>query len=123
MPLNKRNTRVFHRTLFATELESVTLLKRDDDQREGVVTSYTLFQVRWSSIRKTGQQIQADETSDHRRQLHIPRVELERIGVHYINSLDRFVDEQNRTWEPESTTEIAIRLWENHVDVYCKRLN
>jgi len=44
MPLNKHNCRVFHRTLFAGILETVTLLKRNDDQQENVVQSYVLFQ-------------------------------------------------------------------------------
>ena len=121
MPLNKTNTRTFHRTLYAGILEKVTLLKREDDLRQGTVTSYTVYQIRWSRVYKSGEPFQGDMHSDHRRTIHIPRVELDRIGVAYINPADRFVDEQNRIWQPESTTQIVIPLFSNHICVDCLR--
>lgn len=123
MPLNKRNTKVFHRTLYAGILESVILLKRNDDQQEGTVTAIQLFQVRWGQIAKTGEPIAGDMSSEHTRTLHIPRCELDRVGVWYINAADRFQDEQGRIWEPESTTTIDVKLFENHLCVNCKRLD
>ena len=125
MPLNKHNQRVFHRTLFAGILESVTLLKRGDDQQQGTVRSILLFQCRWGLITRTGETIQGGMLSDHRRTLHIPRVELDRcnVGVQYINPADRFIDEQGRHWQPESTTEIREKLFEVHVCVDCLRVD
>lgn len=43
MPLRKNNTRTFHRTLYAGELQTITLLKRGDDQQEGTVRKVILF--------------------------------------------------------------------------------
>ena len=123
MPLNKRNTKTFHRVLYSTEMESVTLLKREDDQREGVVTSLILYQCRWSRIFKQGEPYQGDMFSDHTRVLHIPRVELDRVGVPYINAIDRFIDEQGRWWQPESTTLIRIQLFENQLCIACLRVD
>jgi hypothetical protein len=122
VPLNKNNTRTFHRTLYAGQLETVTLLKRDDDQRQGVVRSVKLFECRWSAIAKTGETYDGDMVSDHRRQLHIPRIIMDRAGVNYINPADRFVDKEGRTWCPESTEVIDIKLFENHICVMCQRL-
>lgn len=117
MPLNRRTTRTFHRRLYATELESVTLLKRKDDQKQGTVTSHKLFQCRWSRTIKTGEPLAGEMLSSHAAQLHIPRIELDRIKVHYINPIDRFIDRKGRTWQPESTTTITEKLFSNHVCV------
>jgi hypothetical protein len=122
MPLNKHNTRVFHRRLYSGILESVTLKKRNDDQQAGTVRSIRLHQVRWSRTFKTGEPIAGDVTSSESRTLHIPRVELDRVGVAYINSLDRFVDEQGGVWQPESTTTITVKLFLNHLCVACLRV-
>ncbi len=121
--INKQTTTTFHRTLFATEMESVVCLKRDDDQREGVVTSYKLFDCRWSITQKTGNPIQGEMSSNHRRTLHVPRVEMRRVGINYFNAADRFVDIQGRIWQPESTTMLDIKLFENHYDIECLRVD
>lgn len=121
MPLNKRNTKGFHRVLYGGQLEKVTLLKRDPNLRAMVVTSHLLFTCWWSDLTKTGQQLDNDVTSNHRRKLHIPTSELKRVGVNYINPLDVFIDEQGRHWQPESTTTIEAKLWENHLDIECLR--
>lgn len=123
MPLNARNQRTFHRTLFAGILESVTLLKRDDNQRQGTVRSIRLHQCRKSLQTKTGETIQADISSDHRTIWHLPRVELDRVGVAYLNPADRIVDDSGKYWQPESTTEITVKLFEVHVDLVCLRID
>ena len=122
MPLNQRNSRVCHRTLFAGILEKVTILKRGDDQREGTVTAYKVFQCRKSLITKTKEPIAGDMLADHRLIWHIPRVELDRVGINYLNPADRIVDGLGRIWQPESTTTITIKLFETHIDVHCLRV-
>lgn len=128
MPLNAANTRVFHRTLYAGQLQTITLLKRNDDQQEGTVTSYLLFDCRRSSISKTGEPIQAGMTSEHRTTWQIPRIELDRQGITHIMPADRFVDMDSpdgflRYWQPESTTEIRDKLFQNQVFVDCLRID
>ncbi len=122
MPLNERTTRTFHRTLYAGILQTVTLLKRDNDQQMGTVTSFKMFGCRWSKIFKSGEPIFKDILSSHPRTLHIPRIELDRIGIEFITPADRFVDKKNRVWQPESTTTITVKLFENHVCVDCLRV-
>lgn len=117
MPLNRRTTRGFHRLLYATELETVTLLKRKDDQKQGTVTSHRVHQCRWSRTIKTGEPMAGEMLSSHAAQLHIPRVEMDRLGIHYFNPTDRFIDRKGRTWQPESTTTIIEKLFLNHVCV------
>ncbi len=119
MPLNPQNCRFFHRTLYAGWNETVTLLKRADDMQAHQVTPYVLYDVRWSKIFKTGQPIAGQMSSDHRRTVHVPRIELERIGVAYINALDRFVDIQGRYWQPESTSLITVKLGLVHICIDC----
>jgi hypothetical protein len=109
--------------LYAGQTESVTLLKRNDDQQEGTVRAITLFDCRRSMITKTGQAINQDTTSEMRTIWHIPSLELERNGVNWINPLDQIRDNQNRYWEPESTTEIIVRLFSTQVDVQCLRID
>lgn len=120
MGLRAATVRTFHRTLYAGILESVTLLKRHDDQAQGTVDTHRLFQCRWSMIFKQGQTLGGEMLASHTRVLHIPRIELDRIGVHYINPTDRFIDKDGRTWQPESPTQIIEKLFEQHVCVQCK---
>ena len=122
MPLRHGNTRTFHRTLFGGFLETITLLKRKDDQQQGTVTSYTLFQCRRGLIIKTGEPLAGDMSSDHRTVWHLPRIELDRIGVPYISAADRIVDSQGRVWQPESTTQIEDKLFENQLAIQCLRI-
>jgi hypothetical protein len=123
VPINRFNQKFMMRGLYAGQLEDVTLLKRGDDQQQGAVRSAKLFGCRWSKIYKTGQTIQGDMVGDHRRQLHIPAAELERVGVAYLNPTDRFVDQSGRYWQPESTTTITIKLLETHFCVQCLRVD
>ena len=121
MPMNARNQRTFHRTLYAGMLEKITLLKRNDNQQQGTVRAITLYQCRRSMIFKKGQTIAGDELSDHRVTWHIPRVELDRVGVAFLNPLDIIKDNKNRYWQPESPTTITVKLFEVHVCVDCLR--
>ncbi len=123
MPLNKRTTRVFHRNLYATELVKVTCLKRNDDQQQGTVRSVVLYQCRFSKILKHGQAIQGEMASDHWSWLHIPDIQMQRAGIQYFNVLDRFVDQQGRTWNPESGDTIRSQLFENQICILVRMLD
>lgn len=123
MPLSKKNTTVFHRRLYSGILEPVILLKRNDDQQQGTVRSIQLYQCWWGVVLRTGEPIQSSQTSDSRRTVHVPLVELRRVGVAYINGADRFVDLAGRYWNPESTTLISQLLFENHVAIDCMRID
>lgn len=125
MPLNISDFRTFYKRLYGGVgvLETVTLLKRDDDQLEGVVTAYRIFNARRSLIYKSGQAIFQDMTSAHRVRWHIPYPEIERVGIHYLNVLDRIVDPQGRYWQPESNTTITSKLQDNHFCLECLRVD
>lgn len=124
MPLTRYNTRTFHRHLYGPGiLETVTLYKRDDDQSAGTVRAVTLFDVRFSRVFKTGEPLKNDMASDHRAEIHIPRIELDRAGVNYINALDRFLRRiDGSLWQPESDTLVTVKLMLNHVCVQCRML-
>ena len=123
MPLCRQNTRTFHRALYGTILEKITLLKRGNDQQEGTVRALVIYQARRSMITKTGEPIQGDMSSDHQVVWHLPDVELARVGVAYINSLDRIVDKEGRYWQPEAGTLITVKLFGNHHCVACLRVD
>lgn len=113
MPLNRRNSSVFHRTLYAGQLEKITLLKRGDDQQEGQVVAYSLFQCRRGNLSKHGEAIQGEMACFHSAQWLLPNVELRRIGVNYINVLDRIIDQFNMWWQPESGQTISLSQFDN----------
>src|SRR5690242_6017468 len=121
MPIRKNNQRDIHRKLFAGETETVTLLKRDDDQRERVVRAVTLRHCRKSGYTKQGQAIQREMSSHEYCTWYLAGEDLAKAGVAYINALDRIVDKQNRHWSPESTVPVIVKLFENEVDVMCWR--
>jgi hypothetical protein len=124
MPMRKSNTRTFHRRLYGGQLQRLTLLKRDDDLRQGTVRALQLFQTRRGAITKTGQTLQHDMVTNQRCTWQLPRTELDRVGVAYINPLDRFVDPvEGGTWQPESTTSISVKLFGNWVSVDCLRID
>lgn len=118
-----KTTRFFHRWLFSGRTEKVKLLKRKDNQQQGTVTEYALYECRWAGITKQGETIQQDIQVGHRRILHVPVSELERIGVEYINPADRFVDKENRYWQPESDDTIFVKMFGNHLDIPCQRID
>lgn len=114
MPLSKRNSAVFHKTLYAGQLERVTLLKRGDDQSEGQVIAYELHSCRRGNLSKTGEAIQGEMAVSHSAQWIIPCTELRRVGVNYINVLDRIVDQFNMWWQPESPNNITLSQFDNY---------
>lgn len=122
MTLNKNTVNEFHTMLYAGILESVTVLKRDDDQKSGTVRSVRMHECRWSKIHRTGEPIEVSMTSNNRRSIHIPKIEMERVGITHFNSLDRIVDEEGRHWQPESTTSITEKLFQRHICIDCLRV-
>ena len=129
MPMNRRNTKVMHRRLMADIDLVVRLHKRGDDQRQGTVRALILYQCRRSRIGKTGETFQGDMVSDHRVVWHIPVVELNRVGVQYLNALDRIEEIRGpgavpgRFWQPEGSTDLDLKLFENYYDIYCLRVD
>lgn len=122
--LRKKTMRNAHRYISSGRQERVEVLKRDDDQRQGTVTRYLLFQCRWAPrIDRTGEPIQSDMLVDHSRILHVPVVELKRVGINHINPADRFIDIEGRYWQPESSTDITEKLYSLHLDIYCLRVD
>lgn len=73
-------------------------------------------------ITKGGQTLDGDMTTDHTITWHIPRVELDRVGINYLNPLDIIVDKFDRYWQPEAPNTIDIKLIETRLDINCKRL-
>lgn len=127
MALTRHTTRTFHRKLYAGWNQTVRLLKRGDNQKQGTVTSYLLFDVRRERTTKQSQTIQAEMSADHRTVWHIPLVELERVGIRFLNPLDRIEQiegiEAGRFWQPESTVTIDTKLDGNHLCVSCLRVD
>jgi hypothetical protein len=128
MPLRKINQRTFYKRLYSGQLKTITLLKRNVDLQQGTVTTYTMYGVRRSRITKTGETIQADMTSNHRTVWHIPRTEMDRLGLTDINALDRIVEQsiyptETRWWQPESTVTIDIKLFEDMITIACVRID
>ena len=123
MPIGPKNQRTFHKRLYSGMLETVRLLKRGNDQQQGTVTAYTLFQCRRSIISRTGESIQQDIEVDTRTVWHLPTIELERIGVAFINNLDRIVDNIGRYWQPEANVLIQHKLFSTHSHVHCLRVD
>lgn len=119
MPLNKNNCKVFHRTLYAGQLVTVTLLKRNDDLQQGTVRKITLHQCRQSRETKSGQTIQQDVTAGKTTVWHIPRVELDRVGVAYLSALDRIIGDNGAYWQPEAPNRIEVKLFRNMINLDC----
>lgn len=124
MGLTKQNQRIFYKNLYRGWLESVTLLKRNNDQQQGTVTSYTLANVRPRRIYHTGEAIDGSMASADKRGFLIPDAELAAVGlsVRDINALDVIVDENGRHWQPEAPKSIEIKLGGNYVGVECVRI-
>ncbi len=125
--LRRETSRTSTRKVFGPGItETVTLLKRDDDQRQGVVRALTIYGARRSAIAKGGETIQGDNTVDHRTVWHLPLRRLQEVGVAYISALDRIVQtreglEKGWTWEPEGTTMIDVKLLGAEIDLACLR--
>lgn len=118
------------RHLYAGQTQTITLLKRGDDQRQGVVTSHKLFRCRRSQYTRTGENIQGEMTADSRTVWHIPGIELKRVGIKYLNSADRIIEDHDQSnqlltqefwkhWQPEADVAIATKLHGNEIDIAC----
>jgi hypothetical protein len=125
MPLNRDNTRSFYQKTFAGSgtLETITLLKRGDNQQQGTVTAYVLFNCRRSRIHKAGTTIQETMTYRNWAVWHVSRCELDQAGVPYLTKLDRIVDSEGRHWQPETPEDLDIKLFENQIDIPCQRVD
>lgn len=123
MSIKRRLGGQFRRRLYGDILQTMTLRKRGDGQLQGQVDDYTLFRVRQGAITKTGNPIHADMTTNHTCTIHIPRGELDRVGVNYLNALDQLIDEKGRYWQPEADTNIDVRLFEDEICVSCERID
>lgn len=127
MVIDRWNQRKFHTTLYAGMgmLQKVKLLKRGPDQKQGTVTAYILYNCRRSVVDRQGQTLRGPLSSKSKTIWHIPREELDRVGVHYLTALDRIVDIQygTGTWQPEAPDRITVKLLAVHVDVPCIGLN
>jgi|SRR6185312_4121093 len=123
MVMTRLNSRTFHRFLYAGEMETVVLLKRNDDQQEGTVTAYRLFECRRGNISKTGQAIQGDMSSSHHVQWLIPNIMLWKTGVNYINVIDRIVDKYQMWWQPEAPQTITLSQFDNYTLIESVRVD
>jgi hypothetical protein len=126
MPMTRENTRHFHKHLYGPGiLETVTLLKRRNDQDSSTVTAYELRDCRQSRSTKHGNAIQGGMSADHFTVWHIPGIELERIGIsiHEINVLDRIVDNKGFHWQPEHDQVITVKMLGNHSCLSCIRVD
>lgn len=119
MPMNIQNQSTFHRNLYAGWTQTVTLLKRNPDMDASQVQTFYLHDVWHSRIYKTGEPIQTQMLSSHRVTWHVPRIELTRNGIWYITMLDRIIDKEGRYWQPESTTQITLKLMEIQLCIDC----
>ncbi len=126
MPLRQNNTRLQHRRIMAGWLQTITLQKRGNDQREGDMENHTLFGCWREDITKSGEPIQRSMSVNHSTTWHIPVSELKRVGVNYLNVNDRFVNVEfglQMYWNPESDQTIALDLFGNMYDVQCLRID
>lgn len=115
----------FYRNLYAGWYQNIKLLKRGNDQQEGIVTTYVLFQCLGEGVFHTGEAIQKSMAHADRRRWIIPASELKRVGVDHrsINALDRIVDSNNRYWTPQSYETINIALGADYVHIDCVRVD
>lgn len=121
MPITADNQRYMMRHLYAGQLENITLLKRGSDQ-DSTYVSYKLFGCRSSYKYRIGETSITDLDVGNNTIWHIPREQLDRVGVQYINHLDKIVDSQGRHWQPEANTAgMTIKLLNTHVCIACKQ--
>lgn len=123
MPLKRINSPSISRKIYAGQMEKVTLLKRKDDQQEGQVVAYTLFECRRGNISKTGEPIQLDMTVSHSVQWVIPAQQLLKISVNYLNVLDRIIDKYGMWWQPESNQTITLSQFDQEYIIDCVRID
>jgi hypothetical protein len=121
--MSTASERNFYVRLYAGFNQSkTTLLHRNDDQLEGTVTAYTLYNQWAKRILHTGQPSQGSMGVGDSRGWLIARAELDRVGVNYINAGDVLVDETGRKWLIESGDNITIQLNGDYLDISTKRI-
>ncbi len=123
MGITAKTQKHMMRHLYAGMLQSVTLLKRGNDQAEGTVTAFRLHGLRQARIYKSGQPINGNMAVGSNVTWHIPMAELERVGVAYLNVLDRIVDKTGAYWQPETGQMIRTQLLKTHVCYECVRVD
>ena len=130
MPLNARNTRQRHRCIWGGRQETVTLLARGNNVWEPggvndavVVRSVTLFRCLWGPIDKSGSILDNERAAYMDRRLTIPRSEMDRVGVPYINAAFFFVDKFGRFWTATASPPIHAALFENYISMTCHRID
>jgi hypothetical protein len=81
---------------------------------------------------KSGEPIQGEMSADETTVWHIPRCELTKNGVDYINAADRIVEIDRETirpgfkrfWQPEADGDrISVQLFGAIVVIQCKRID
>lgn len=123
MPMRRINSHVFHRRLYSGQLQKITILKRNDDQAEGTVTRYELYQCRRGNLNKYGEAINLDVPAFETTQWLIPCVELRRVGINYLNVIDRIVDQFNMWWQPESGDPIDLNIFDQYYSILARRID
>ena len=102
---------------------TITLLKRSNDQAQGTVTSYQLYQCRRRpSMFHTGEPIEFHTGSADYAEFMIPKRELEAVGLTSLdlNAGDRIRDVDGYLWQIEANDVIRIRLANLYVSVSVK---
>ena len=78
---------------------------------------------RRGNISKSGEAIAFDVPASTAVQWLIPCTELRRVGVNYLNVLDRIVDKYQMWWEPESPQNIELAIFDNYYVYNCIRVD
>jgi hypothetical protein len=125
MPLNERNSRNFHRMLRAgTNIQAIVLYKRGDNQAQGTVTTHKLFGCwREESVSRIGETVinQAIQV-EVRATWNVPKAELDRVGIIFLNVTDKIYDPKGKGWwTPYSSDRITELLMGNYVSLSCHR--
>lgn len=104
-------------------MRTIVLNKRGTEQNQGSGTNHTLFNCRRKKVFYGGQNLTGQMTTNNYTIWQIPREELDRVGVANLNIIDTITDTtNNQVWQPESSDVIILQLFENFVNVPCKRI-
>lgn len=125
MPLNARNSKNFHRCLRAgTNLQSIKYYKRGENQQQGTVTVYTLYACwREETVSRAGETlINSVVQVEIRGTWMIPKAELDRVGINFVNVTDKIHDtKEDKWWTPYSNDRITEMLMGNYAALDCHR--
>jgi len=121
--LGPYTTRTFHLNLYSGMLRTIVINKRGTEQNQGTGTNLTLYNCRRKKIYYGGQNIRGQMTSNDYTVWQIPRVELDRVGIVNLNIVDTITDQASgEVWQPESDDVLIRQLFDNFVNVPCKRI-